>query len=174
MLVNIEKLVSNSPIIEIKYRFKNKLNSVFLECSWYSLTGSIKDRVAYQILKDAYQMGLLNKGDRIVEVSSGNMGISLTAVANILGNPITIIMPYDMSQERKKLLKMYGAELIEVQDFIEAFKLCEEYEKKGYFCTHQFDNFSNIRAHYEMTGANLSCKLKNKKIKRPDTKYQVL
>ena len=161
MLDNIEKLVSNCPVVAIKYKYKNKINTAYAECSWFSLTGSIKDRVAFQILKDAYQMGLINKGDRIVEVSSGNMGISLVAMANITGNPITIIMPKNMSKERKQLLKMYGAELIEVDDFKEAFKKCEELKQEGCFCTNQFDNFSNVRAHYEITGLNLSNRLKN-------------
>ena len=164
MLENIKNLVCGSPIVEIEYEYKNKVASIFAECSWYSLTGSIKDRVAYQILKDAYNVGDLKRGDKIVEVSSGNMGISLTAVANLIGNPITIIMPKGMSEERKKLLKMYGAELVEVENFKEAFGLCDKYILKGYFCPKQFKNFSNVKAHYEITGVNFVNKLQDLRI----------
>ena len=164
MLGNIKDLVCSCPIVEIEYLYQNKVASVFAECSWYSLTGSIKDRVAYQILKDAYNVGDLKCGDKIVEVSSGNMGISLTAVANLIGNSITIIMPKGMSEERKKLLKMYGAELVEVENFREAFSLCDEYMSSGYFCPRQFKNLSNVEAHYDITGMNFVNKLKDLKV----------
>ena len=163
-LEKIKALVSNSPMVEIKYRFNNEIRIAYAECSFYSLTGSIKDRVAYQVIYDAYTMGAIKKGDPIVEVSSGNMGISLTAIANITGNPITILMPSSMSIERKQLLTMYGANLTEVDSFKTAFNKCKELQNKGYFCTSQFDNFSNIKAHYDITGENIINKLNFKPI----------
>jgi len=158
---SIKKLVCDCKFVEIEYRYNGQNRKVYAECGWYSLTGSIKDRVAWQILKDAYENGSLKKGDGIVEVSSGNMGISLVAIANLTGNPTIIIMPKSMSVERKKLLKMYGATLVEVEDFKEAFQLCNYYENNGYFCTHQFDNLSNEKAHYEITGKNILKKITN-------------
>ena len=158
---SVKKLVSDCRVVKIDYRYNGWNRNAYVECGWYSLTGSIKDRVAWQILKDAYEKGKLRQGDKIVEVSSGNMGISLVAMANLTGNPVTIIMPKTMSIERKKMLKMYGATLVEVDDFKEAFKLCDYYESMGYYCTHQFDNCSNEKAHYEITGEKILNKVKD-------------
>lgn len=163
-LDEIKTIVSIGEIVEIKYKYNGEIRKVYAECGWSSLTGSIKDRVAYQILKDAYDNKIIKKSTPIVEVSSGNMGISLSAIANFTGNQVTIIMPSAMSQERKQLLKMYGSTLIEVDDFKSAFKMCEEYEKKGYFCSHQFKNMSNEKAHYEITGEKFISKLHLKSV----------
>lgn len=160
----LNKLISNEPIIEITYKYLGATRKVYAGLEWYSLTGSIKDRVAYQMLRDAYSIGKLHKGDRVVEVSSGNMGLSLVAMGNILGNPVTIIMPKFMSEERKKLLRLYGGELVEVDDFKSAFKLCEEYRKLGYFCPSQFDSPSNSLAHEGMTATRIYQKIKNKPV----------
>lgn len=165
-LEQIKKMVSNTPLIEIKYQFNNEIKYVYAKCEWYSLTGSIKDKVAYQILSDAYESNSIKEGDKIVEVSSGNMGLSLSAIANILGNPITILMPKNMSEERKKLIKMYGANLVETEDFHSAFDLCKDMKDNGYFFTEQFKNISNIKAHKEITSMEILSKsdyLKNTK-----------
>ena len=130
-LNNIKNLITNTPLIKITYIINNQIFHIFAKCEWYSLTGSIKDKVAYQILIDAYTQGRIRKGDKIVEVSSGNMGLSLTAIANILGNPTTIIMPKTMSEERKKLIKLYGATLIETENFTSAFELCKKMVSSG-------------------------------------------
>ena len=122
-LETIQKLITNTPLIKIKYSLDNTIRYIFAKCEWYSLTGSIKDKVAYQILKTAYKQNDISTGDKIVEVSSGNMGLSLAAVANLLGNPTTIIMPKTMSEERKQLIRLYGATLIETDDFLSAFAL---------------------------------------------------
>lgn len=152
---NIKKLITNTPLIEITYKYNNKINTATTKCEWYSLTGSIKDKVAFNILKTAYDEGKLKKGDKIVEVSSGNMGISISAIGGLLGNPVTILMPKNMSEERKKLIKLYGATLIETEDFPSAFKLCDEMEKEGYYSTRQFENKANTIAHRDMTAKEI-------------------
>lgn len=153
----IKKLITNTPLIKISYAINdNTERYIFAKCEWYSLTGSTKDKVAYQILKDAYKNNQIKKGDKIVEVSSGNMGLSLVAIGNILGNPVTIIMPKTMSEERKKLIRLYGATLIETEDFLSAFALCNKMVESGeYYCTEQFKNTSNISAHREMTAKEI-------------------
>jgi cysteine synthase A len=161
---HIKKLISSTPMIVVSYRFRNRIGKVYAKCEWFSLTGSIKDKTAYQILIDAYASHKISRDTPIVEVSSGNMGISLTAIANLLGNPVTIIMPKHMSIERKKLLKLYGATLIETDDFPSAFALCNEYEKSGYFCPHQFENQSNARVHSEITAQEILTQTTNKNI----------
>lgn len=159
ILKNIKKLVTNTPLVEIKYEYNNKIFKIYAKCEWYSITGSIKDKVAYQMLYDAYKSKNLKMHDNIVEVSSGNMGIALCSMANLLKNKVTIIMPKNMSIERKQLLKMLGANLVEVEDFKQAFTLCNQYQNKGYFCPRQFENSSNYRAHYFLTAKEISKKI---------------
>lgn len=161
---SINKLVTNSPLIEITYKYLGMRRNAYAKLEWFSLTGSIKDRVAYQMLRDAYVCGKLHKGDKIVEVSSGNMGLSLVAIGNILGNPTTIIMPKFMSEERKQLIRLYGGHLVEVDNFQNAFQLCEEYKKLGYYCPSQFESPSNSIAHENITAEEIMRKVKNKKI----------
>lgn len=163
-LEKIKWLIKNSPMVKIKYRYQGKAGTVYAKCEWYSLSGSIKDRVAYQVFYDAYKSGALKSGDRIVEVSSGNMGISVSAIANITKNPTTIIMPRNMSEERKKLIRLYGAKLILVDDFNSAFSLCKKMQKKGWFCPQQFANVNNIKAHQNITAKEIMEKLNGKKI----------
>ena len=159
----LKKLISHTPLVDITYKFDGKTKHVYAKCEWYSLTGSIKDKSAYQIFYDAYKSGTLKKGDPLVEVSSGNMGISISALGNILGNPVTILMPKSMSEERKKLIRLYGATLIETEDFHEAFDLCEKYVLNGYFCTRQFENISNKNAHAQITAREILEQTKDKK-----------
>lgn len=152
---NIELICKNTPLIEIKYKYNDKKYSVYVKCEWFSLTGSIKDRVAYGMLKAAYRQGKLKSGDKIVEVSSGNMGISLVAVARYLGHGVTILIPKFVSEERKKLLKLYGAEVVETEDFREAFSLLEVYRSIGYYSVMQFENSSNVRVHDRITAREI-------------------
>lgn len=151
----LKKLISNTPLIEIRYKYNNTERKAIIKCEWYSLTGSIKDKVAYQIFKDAYESGHLHKGDKVVEVSSGNMGISVAAMGNLLGNPVTILMPKNMSEERKKLIRLYGANLIETDNFVSAFDTCKRFVESGYFCTEQFKNSSNTQAHKDITAREI-------------------
>lgn len=160
----IKKLITNTPLIEIKYKFKGKINYIYAKCEWYSLTGSIKDKAAYQILYDAYKNKKLKTGDKIIEASSGNMGISICAIANLLNNPVTILMPKNLSIERKQMLKLYGAELVETNNFLESLTLLETYKQKGYYCTNQFSNTSNTKAHSLITAKEILSKIKNKNI----------
>lgn len=148
---DLDRLIGNTPLVEITYEYNGDTRKTLAKCEWYNLSGSIKDRVAYQIIKDAITSGKVNSKTNIVEVSSGNMGISLSAISAYLGLNITIIMPRSMSQERKELIKMYGARLIETKDFAEAFALCDKLVEQGYYCTRQFSNPSNTKTHSTTT-----------------------
>ena len=160
---NIKGLIGNTPIIKINYEYKNKILSAFFKAEWYNLTGSIKDRVALNIIKEGYDNGRLKPKQEIVEVTSGNMGISLTAIGVLLGHKVTIFMPKKMSNERKLLLKLYGANLIETEGFEEAFELSEKYAKeKSAFIAHQFENVSNANAHKSTTAVEILNQIKDK------------
>lgn len=164
-LKDLKALVSGTPLVEVKYKYNDNINFIYAKCEWFSLTGSIKDKVALQIFLDAYSQKQLKKGDRIVEVSSGNMGLAISAIGNLLGNPVKIIMPRSMSEERKKLIRLYGATLVEADDFRHAFTLQENFIKQGYFSTGQFSNLSNVKVHKEITAKEIFDKIKNKKVK---------
>ena len=127
----LRKLVGNTPLIKINYKYKGENRHAYIKAEWYNLSGSIKDRVAYYILKNAYETGLIDEKTPICEVTSGNMGISFAAISRYLGNPITICIPKFMSEERFKLLRLYGAHLELTDDFESAFKKAEEYKKRS-------------------------------------------
>ena len=161
----MKKLVSNTPLVKIKVKIDGKVKNIYAKCEWYSLTGSIKDKVAYQIFYDLITNKKVSSGDKIVEVTSGNMGLSLSACGNLLGVKVAVLLPKNMSEERKKLLRLYGALLVEVEDFMFAFKLCKEYEKKVYIATKQFENKANKKAHFEITGKEIEEKIKDENVK---------
>ena len=156
--------VGNTPMIKIKYKYNGKEKYIYTKLESYNLTGSIKDRVAYYIIKNAYQENKLKEEMTIVEATSGNTGISLSAMGAYFGNPVRIYMPNWVSKERQDLMKMYNAEVILVSKeeggFKKAIKEAEEFAKKNNaFLSNQFENENNILAHYETTGKEIIDKL---------------
>ena len=157
---------NETPLIKINYQYKGKKNYVYAKLESYNLTGSIKDKVAYYMINEAYKTGELKKGMEIVEATSGNTGISLAALGNIFGNPVHIFMPDWVSSERVSLMKMYNAKVTLVSKeeggFRKAIEMAKEYAKlnKAYF-TNQFENKNNVLAHYNITGKEIADKLKN-------------
>ena len=121
-------------------------------------SGSIKDRPIKNILTKGFENGLLSKGDTVVEATSGNAGISFAMYCAEMGLKCVIVMPSNMSEERKKMLRLYGAELIEVGpgEFDLAIKLRDELSvKNGWFNGNQFASPWNVEAHKEGTGVEL-------------------
>lgn len=151
-LKQLKLLIGNTPLIKITYKFNNQTRNAYFKLEWYSLTGSIKDRVALYIIEKMIDGGL-KEGDTICEVTSGNMGISLSALCKLLNVKTKIFLPKDMSDERKQLLKLYGTELILTKDFSEAFSKCEK--EKNCFFAHQFENEANTLAHYSTTASEI-------------------
>lgn len=96
---HISAMISNTPMLEIRFLYKEKPYRIFAKAEYYNLTGSIKDRVAYYILKKAYENGTIHPGDVIAEATSGNTGISFSAMGSYLGHPVIIYMPDWMSRE---------------------------------------------------------------------------
>ena len=160
-LNEVKRLIGNTPLIEVSYSYKGKVKTVLAKLEWYNLSGSIKDRPAYEIIKTAYEKGELKEGQTICETTSGNMGISISAIARLINNPVVICMPKFMSEERKELLKLFGAKLELTENFIEAFKKAEEYKKNGAYLTYQFENDNNPKAHFNGTAKEIFSKLKD-------------
>ena len=158
--------VGNTPVIKINYKNQGKENFIFAKLEAFNLSGSIKDRVAYYIIKEAYKRGELKKGMEIVEATSGNTGIALAAMGAFFGNPVHIFMPDWVSEERLKIMKMYNAKVTliskEEGGFTRAVQEAAKYAKENNaFLSNQFENKDNVLAHYESTGEEIISKLGN-------------
>jgi cysteine synthase len=162
----LSKFVGNTPLVEVSIEFEGKKLKIFAKYEAWNYSGSIKDRMALQIIECAYSNGNLNPKDTIIEATSGNTGIAFAAMGAFLGHPVEIYMPDWLSDERKRLLRFYGAKLHEISaeegGFLKCIELAEEKsKKKGYFCPRQFENVSNPLAHLKNTAPELEmCLLK--------------
>ena len=158
---NLEKLIGNTPLVEISFKYKEKKMKVYAKLEYYNLTGSIKDRVAIYILKRAYINKEINKNDLILEATSGNTGISFSAIGSYLGHNVHIYMPDWMSSERIKLLESYNAKLHLVSKddggFLKCISLTEQCKANcpNIFLPQQFSNNDNTRAHYNSTAPEI-------------------
>ena len=156
----IDKLIGNTPMVKIKYRYQDKVGYVYAKLEYYNYTGSIKDRVAYYILKKAKELGLLKDREPIVEATSGNTGISFAALGAYYNHPVHIFMPDWASVERVSIMRLYGAHvhLVSKEEggFKEAIRRSEEYAQKiNGFLPRQFENNLNVEAHYNTTAKEI-------------------
>ena len=159
---NINQLVGHTPLMRLANIAGSECPDADLlaklEC--FNPTGSAKDRPALKMILDAEEKGLLKKGSVIIEPTSGNTGIGLAAMGGAMGYKVVIIMPDTASEERVKLTKAYGADVILTPGTLgmkgcidEANRLASETE--GAFIPSQFDNPSNPDSHYETTGPEI-------------------
>src|SRR6476620_12152685 len=109
-LQGLRRLVGNTPLLAIHYRWQGRQRTVYAKSEQLNLTGSIKDRMALHILEEAARDGRIEPGDTIVEATSGNTGISFAALGRALGYPVTIFLPDWMSPERMSLIASFGAD----------------------------------------------------------------
>lgn len=149
-------LIGNTPMLQIKD------NPCRILCKLESKNpgGSVKDRVALSMIEAAEQEGLLVRGSRIFEATSGNTGIGLCAIAAAKGYPITIVMPENMSMERQQLMAAYGAQVIlspAAEGMEGAVRLANTLAQSAdkAFIPGQFDNPANPQAHYDSTGPEI-------------------
>ncbi|HZM01177.1 MAG TPA: PLP-dependent cysteine synthase family protein [Planctomycetota bacterium] len=160
-LHGLSSLIGNTPLLEVECRFRGRLRRVFAKAENLNLTGSIKDRMAWHILERAYATGALAPGDRIVEATSGNTGISFAALGRALGHPVTIFMPDWMSSERLDLIRSFGAEVVLVSrdegGFLGAIGRAEDRvaSEARAFLPRQFSNEDNTGAHEATTGPEI-------------------
>lgn len=150
--------IGNTPLVKLEAMNSSTGVTVFAKLEGSNPGGSVKDRIAYYMIKDAEESGLIKKGDTILEATSGNTGIGLAMVGAAKGYRVKLVMPECVSLERRKILEAFGAELVlspgkEGTDG--AIKLAHSImdgSSGEYYMPNQFDNPSNIRAHYETTG----------------------
>jgi len=158
----MEQLIGRTPLLELthlekEYGLKAK---VVAKLEYFNATGSVKDRIAKEMIEDAEARGVLKEGSVIIEPTSGNTGIGLSAVGTAKGYRVIIVMPDTMSVERRKLMKGYGAELVlseGAKGMKGAIAKAEELSKEipNSFIPGQFVNPANWRAHYKTTGPEI-------------------
>ena len=160
-LEEVRSLIGNTPLLQIDFSYHGKRRTLFAKAEYYNLSGSIKDRMAFHILKKAYLSGALKPGAMIAEATSGNAGIAFAALGSMLKHPVTIFLPDWMSEERKNLLRSYGANLRLVSHeeggFLGSIALAEQMHKDNpeVYLPRQFDNTDNSEAHYLFTGPEI-------------------
>lgn len=160
MSENLNKLIGNTPMIKIKYRYENREGYVYAKLEYYNYTGSIKDRLAYYIIKKSKEEKILKENQAIVEATSGNTGISLATLGAYFSHPVHIFMPDWVSEERIKIMRLYSANVYLVSKeeggFKEAIKRSEEFASKiNGFLPRQFENSLNIETHYLTTAKEI-------------------
>ena len=158
--MNIGRLIGNTPMIKINYEYEGKEGSIYSKLEYYNYSGSIKDRIALYIIQKERENGNLKDGQAIVEVTSGNTGISFSAIGALFGHDVHIFMPDWVSLERRNLIEMYGAHvhLVSKEEggFKKALELAEEFAiENDAFRPLQFDNPLNVEAQYTTTGQEI-------------------
>ncbi len=158
--MNIDKLIGNTPMIKINYEYEGKVGSIYTKLEYYNYSGSIKDRIAYYIIKKEKESGKLKDNQTIVEVTSGNTGIAFSAIGALFGHEVHIFMPDWTSIERRKIMEMYGAHvhLVSKEEggFKKALALAEEFAKEhNAYRPLQFDNPLNVEGQYKTTAKEI-------------------
>ncbi|WP_162341834.1 cysteine synthase CysM [Cyclobacterium salsum] len=153
------ELIGNTPLIKLENIPVNPGVTIYCKLEGQNPGGSVKDRAAYYMIRAALDRGEISSGSKLIEATSGNTGIALAMVANLLGVNMTLVMPDNSTKERILSMKAYGAELIltPAEKTIEyARTLAEEMAaKEGFFMLNQFSNPDNYRAHYQTTGPEI-------------------
>lgn len=159
---SVEELIGNTPLMELnRLEQANGISGRLLaKLEYLNPAGSAKDRIAFAMIADAEKKGLLQKGSVIIEPTSGNTGIGLVAVGCAKGYRVIIVMPDSMSEERRRLMKAYGGELVltdgskGMQGAIDKARSLAE-GMPGSFIPGQFENPANADAHYKTTGPEI-------------------
>jgi cysteine synthase A len=157
---NITNLIGNTPLLKLQRIPEKGHAQILCKLEFYNPGGSVKDRIALAMIEDAEKKGLLEPGGTLVEPTSGNTGIGLALVCAQRGYKLILVMPEDMSQERRVLLKAYGADLVLTSAkglMAEAVQKAKEIKEKnpGYFMPEQFANRANPEAHKQTTAPEI-------------------
>ena len=157
---SVLETIGNTPMVRLK-------SNLFAKLEYFNPFGSVKDRAALHILQEAEKKGQISRVSTIIEATSGNMGISLSAIGSIMGYKTIIVMPENMSLRRRELIKAFGGEIIlsdAKHGMRGAIEIAERLakEKENVFMPRQFENFSGVWAHYLTTAPEISKQLDGK------------
>ncbi|MGM0197978.1 cysteine synthase A [Enterococcus sp. DIV1314a] len=155
---NIIETIGSTPLVKINH-LDPESAEIYVKLESFNPGGSTKDRPALYMIQAAEKAGLIKKGDTLIEATSGNMGIALSMIGAALGYKIVIVMPDTMSEERRRIVKAYGAELILTEGKLGmagAVAKSEELAKAhDYFLIRQFENAANLLSHEETTAVEI-------------------
>jgi len=162
---DISQAIGRTPLVGLP-SLSPKGYMLYLKLEGQNPTGSVKDRVAKYLIDEAERLGLLTKGQRVLEPTSGNTGIGLAAICTVKGYPLTCVMPENTSDERKQLLTMFGAELVfspATEGSNGSVRLAREMAAKDpdVYMPFQYGNAANALAHYETTAPEIIADLPN-------------
>lgn len=156
---NIAGIIGQTPIVKLKQEENTESADIYVKLEFMNPGSSVKDRIALAMIEAAEEQGALKTGDTIIEPTSGNTGIGLAMVAAAKGYKLVVVMPDTMSQERRNLLRAYGATLIltpGADGMKGAIKKAEQLkEENGYFMPQQFSNEANPEVHARTTGKEI-------------------
>ena len=157
-------LVGSTPLVELSHLSPKSSVRILAKLEGQNPTGSIKDRIAKAMIDAAEVSGELTPGRRLLEPTSGNTGIALALVAKLRGYPLTCVVPANVTEERRRLLRLYGAEIVDsppAEGSNGAVRLALELAERdaSFFMPFQYANEANPRAHYEGTGAEIAAAL---------------
>lgn len=172
IIKHLKSMIGNTPLLEIHFNYKNEKRTIFAKAENLNMTGSIKDRMAYYILSQAYANGTLTPGMDIYEATSGNTGISIAAIGRALGHQVHIFMPDWMSEERKNIMRSLGAKIRLVSKeeggFLGSIEMANQAAAANQgFLPLQFSNLNNPQAHYLTTAPEIWWQMNFRNIK-PD------
>jgi cysteine synthase A len=159
-------MIGNTPLLVIDFIYRGERRVLYAKAENLNMTGSIKDRMAFHILDQAYQKGELKPKDVIAEATSGNTGIAFSAIGRALGHSVVIFIPDWMSAERINLLKSLGAKIVLVSKeeggFVGSIEQAEDFanSRDDVYLPRQFSNQDNSDAHYQATGPEIWWQLK--------------
>jgi cysteine synthase len=157
---SIMELIGGTPVVKLNRMTNEEMAEVYVKLEYFNPGGSIKDRIALSMIEAAEEEGLLGKDSVIIEPTSGNTGIGLAMVAAAKGYKVILVMPETMSIERRKLMKVFGAEIIltagplGMKGAVDKAKELAE-ANAGYFLPMQFDNYANPEAHEKTTAKEI-------------------
>lgn len=158
--MDITNIIGNTPMIKINYRYNGNVKHIYTKLEYYNLTGSIKDRIALYIINNAQKRGILKGNMPIIEATSGNTGISLSAIGAYYKHPVYIFMPDWASKERIEIMKSYNAKVTLISREAGGFIKCVEESKRlakmtNGFLANQFANKDNYQVHFDTTGEEI-------------------
>lgn len=158
-LPSIAAAVGRTPLVQLNRVTTGVKPPLYIKLEWYGASGSLKDRIYLHMFERAEARGELKAGMRVLECSTGNAGIACAFVAAVKGYSCTIVMPEGMSDERKKIMRAYGAQLVftpggesDVDLSLKRLQEIRSADPTGYWVPGQFDNADNVEAHYRTTG----------------------
>ncbi|MBR2974820.1 MAG: cysteine synthase family protein [Clostridia bacterium] len=163
ILDNVLQAIGNTPLVRLNRVVDKDSAQILVKVEGLNVGGSIKTRTAFAMIQDAKRRGLINDDTVIVEATSGNQGIGISLVGAVMGNRVVVVMPDSVSEERRKLVQLYGAEVVLVHDegkvddcYKKCFALAEKMSKQpNYFWPQQFENPENCKVHNQQTAMEI-------------------